>query len=437
MMVVKNRSEQGQALVLIVLGIIGLLGFAALAIDGGRVYSDRRNMQNASDTASLSAAANYAVYFDANGILNSNWSCNGSWFNAATASAKTAAINRAQSNGYSIDSEAVSDNNGVEVTCYEVSYGGFSDKFIDIDTYITAQTPSSFAQFVFNGPLMQTVRSTARIRPQSSLAFGNAIVALNPAGCQGNQNGLQFDGTYDVYVNGGGAFSMGCLGTGGNGDILIDNGGISYTNGWVDVGPGTEDPTPVENSASLPEQMLELDPPDCTGLPNHGQATSGGTLDPGYYSRIRVNNGVSAHLNPGLYCLTGDFSVAGNATLTGAGVTIYMISGNYDSAGTSEVSLSAPLPTPDPDPALPLVLMYMDASNPGEIDMLGTETSSYVGTIYAPTGEIEIGGATSTLPTYGTQLIAWDVFVHGTATININYLDSAVAQVPPNLDLQR
>lgn len=433
-----KRSEQGQALVLIVLGIVVLLGFTALAIDGGRVFSDRRNMQNASDTASLTAAANYAMYFDANDIQYSNWSCGGSWFNSATASAKTAAINRAQSNGYSIDSEAVSDNNGVEVTCFEVSYGGFSDKFIDIDTYITAETPSSFAQFVFNGPLVQTVRSTARIRPQSSFGFGNAIIALNPANCQGNQNGLQFDGTYDVYIENGGALSLGCLGTGGTGDVEVDNGFISYGNTWVNVGPGMESPAPITNTQTLPENMVEIDAPNCDGLPNHGSATSGGTLTQGVYSQIRVNNNDTAELQPGLYCLTGDFSVGGGGTLVGNGVTIYMINGDFDSAGNSVVTLSAPLPGGvNVPPAVPLLLIYMDPNNSGEIDLLGTAESSYTGTVYAPTGEIEIGGATSALPTYSTQLIGWDVFVHGTATINITNRDSVMYQVAPNLDLQR
>src|SRR6185503_21378464 len=53
----KPRShERGQALVIIALAVVGLFGFSALAIDGSRVFSDRRNAQNAADTASLSAA---------------------------------------------------------------------------------------------------------------------------------------------------------------------------------------------------------------------------------------------------------------------------------------------------------------------------------------------------------------------------------------------
>src|SRR5215211_1059124 len=51
-----KSQERGQALVIIALAVVGLFGFSALAIDGSRVFSDRRNAQNAADTAALSAA---------------------------------------------------------------------------------------------------------------------------------------------------------------------------------------------------------------------------------------------------------------------------------------------------------------------------------------------------------------------------------------------
>ncbi len=43
-------TQSGQALVMIALAAIGLFGFAALAIDGSAIFSDRRHAQNAADT---------------------------------------------------------------------------------------------------------------------------------------------------------------------------------------------------------------------------------------------------------------------------------------------------------------------------------------------------------------------------------------------------
>ena len=51
-----NSQENGQALILVALAAVGLFAFAALAIDGSRVFSDRRHAQNAADTAVLAAA---------------------------------------------------------------------------------------------------------------------------------------------------------------------------------------------------------------------------------------------------------------------------------------------------------------------------------------------------------------------------------------------
>ncbi|MEP6895891.1 MAG: pilus assembly protein TadG-related protein, partial [Chloroflexota bacterium] len=53
---INKHTEKGQALIVIALAVVVLFGFAALAIDGSRVFSDRRHAQNAADTAALAAA---------------------------------------------------------------------------------------------------------------------------------------------------------------------------------------------------------------------------------------------------------------------------------------------------------------------------------------------------------------------------------------------
>ncbi len=50
-----NNSESGQIIVILVFSIVGLLAFAALAIDGGIIYVERRSVQNAADNSALAA----------------------------------------------------------------------------------------------------------------------------------------------------------------------------------------------------------------------------------------------------------------------------------------------------------------------------------------------------------------------------------------------
>lgn len=52
----KRNLERGQAIVLLAVTIVVLLGFTALAIDGGMVYADRRRAQNGADAAALAGA---------------------------------------------------------------------------------------------------------------------------------------------------------------------------------------------------------------------------------------------------------------------------------------------------------------------------------------------------------------------------------------------
>ena len=52
----QKRSESGQAAVLLALAFVGLIAFAALAIDGGNAYLMRRNAQNAADAAVINGA---------------------------------------------------------------------------------------------------------------------------------------------------------------------------------------------------------------------------------------------------------------------------------------------------------------------------------------------------------------------------------------------
>jgi hypothetical protein len=49
----RRRAARGQAIVLIALGMVVLLGFVALAVDGGNFYNQRRVAQNAADVSSL------------------------------------------------------------------------------------------------------------------------------------------------------------------------------------------------------------------------------------------------------------------------------------------------------------------------------------------------------------------------------------------------
>ena len=293
---IRKTSEGGQALVLIVLAIVALLGFTALAVDGSMVYSDRRHAQNAADASALGGGAVAALEIEkaAPDLNYVNWPCTASNYTSLTlpselttvaSEAKAAAANSANENGFVfVTSESPStvqaNNHGVFLACGvdTVSQGGsviFRDKFLEVHSLITKQTATSFVHFVFGGPLINSVNATARLRPRQNLAFGFAIVALNPDACSGNSNGGIFRGSSIITVDGGGVFVNNCLDQDGNGpgfEVNINGGGVAYC-----THPNNDDfsafnVTPVTTLGAetagecvqMPASLYQIDEPDCS-----------------------------------------------------------------------------------------------------------------------------------------------------------------------------
>ncbi len=405
----KNTHESGQAVVLLVLAVVGLVAFTALAIDGGMVYSDRRQAQSAADAASLAgggftalALENYYIYYqDFNCAVDIPTIMNG---------AITTAKNRALSNGYT---EAE-----VSVTYVCEDNGSVEDrKYIDITTQITHQTDTAFIHLVYDGPAVNQVESTVRVRPRSPLALGYAVVALNPDSCQGQQNGTTFHGSAGVYVTGGGIFSNGCMRVNGTPLVEVSDGGVYYA-GEFQGNPHDTHPHAQHTSMQIPPSAYSVPEPtaaDCSG---------------------RWYNNLSGNLSPGLYCLEGDLRLNGNDTLIGDGVTLYIPNGKVYINGSATVQLTAPSRTPDPSPAIPGIVIYAPASNHNEIQITGNADSYFQGTVLAPGASCDmLGNATSNA--YQTQVICWDVEVGGTNDTFVYYREENQYSKPASIDLTR
>mgnify|MGYP002336363368 CR=1 FL=1 len=76
-----KKSERGQAMILIVFSIVGLIGMTALAIDGGNAFVDSRRAETAASAAAMTAATTR--------IEGGNW--------------RAAALATARDNGYNND----------------------------------------------------------------------------------------------------------------------------------------------------------------------------------------------------------------------------------------------------------------------------------------------------------------------------------------------
>jgi len=444
-------SEKGQSTVLLALAFIVLLGFTALAVDGGLVYANRRHMQNAADAASLSGGSAAALYLENHDITYGSWDCNDpdviDAMHSNPEGAKAVARSSGVANDYLLDDDD-SDMHGVFAGCVQAyDNGAWIEKFIDVRVRITSDTPTAFAHLLYNGPLRNTVEAVTRVEPPTSVAMGNAIVALGPD-CL--SDGIEFDGTQDTIVTGGGIYSNSCLDTRGSGAVIIDdpeNVGYDIScalpNCYTDHGgSGVVSPPPEEGlGRKIPPDTYDIPPPDCNnGWPNHGNYDNDGHLERGVYNEIRIQNGDHT-MDSGLYCVNNGVTINGGS-LIGTDVTFYLTGGDFDSSGNATIRLFGP-PSETcgspctPNRAIPGVLIYLAAGQTGEVSLLGNEDSDYRGLVFAPDGTIEAGGTSSTMAAVHAQMIGKSVFVHGNTTIDITFDESKNFILPASLQLQK
>ena len=295
-----HHFERGQALVLIILAIVGMLGFAALAVDVGRVFAERRRAQNATDAAALAAALAGAD-------------------GKSDADAQNAAISSLQMNDYT-DLHPNSDDGTkleIEVNIPPVSPNIYAGQSGYYQVIIHQQVDPVFAQFVYSGLLKFTVEAVANTTSAHNIFEGSALVATSPDECKA----LWIANKRGTNIENGNAYSLSSAGTdpvngcvpgeisgpqscasgerSGSGLITVDNGFNIITHGpWRDesasggvVQAGTNPPvhiTPEECGAVSPVPVLK--PPLCDDLPV--QTVDSGnniTLHPGRYFKSNKN----------------------------------------------------------------------------------------------------------------------------------------------------
>ena len=182
-------SEKGQALIIITLAAVVLFSFAALAIDGSMVFSDKRHAQNAADTSALAGALAYTR--NSNADDDDDDDEDGGGMNVI----RTAARARATSNGY--------DNgptNDVTISAPDVpSDECQSGVGKDITVTITSHVKTTFTRIIGREQMTNIVTATTRAcgRYHGPLFNGNAIVSLAPDG-----TGFDAHGTPDWIITG-------------------------------------------------------------------------------------------------------------------------------------------------------------------------------------------------------------------------------------------
>jgi Flp pilus assembly protein TadG len=421
-----REPQKGQAIVLFALLLVGVIGAAGLLVDGGMAWANRRAAQNAADLASLAAAK---------AIADAHAGCNA----AGKAVAQAAAASVAGFNGFSSVSVEYPATTGAHTGCLFVKVSVSRSMSTTFSRVLgqTTWTPSASA-------------TSAMVTTMGAATANCTFCALNST----NQNHtllvqlgstLQVDG--EIYVNSSNGLKNGDPNSpvklqnwyvGGDGFDIFGTGGkieatkINVVGGWEthDGGvatatqadcPSSQRPDPVAYASLSPNpvsnvcihQPVLADPLGSYPTPSAASYTTQSTkklslststtynLQPGVYiGGIAISGNAVVNMATGMYYMQGGgFSVLGNASVNGAGVTIYSASTtsgkkttaagdiNIDTKGS--VILTAP-----PSGSWSGMTLFMDRNSAGAITVNPNQAAQCAtangciggisGTIYAP-----------------------------------------------------
>jgi len=440
-------TERGQALIIIALAAIGLFAMMGLAIDGTAKLSDRRNAQNAADTAALAGAL---------ALVNDDdlWYLN--------------ALDRAHDNGYTNDqvkSEVwtftcdtdVTARDGAPLDCGSAYEGDPNHVAVVIRSHVN----TTFARVLGFSQFQNVVSAVTYWNKRGPAYDGNLIVALNPNACNGGgADGNVALGTSGgngsgaiITLTGGGAFvNSGGTGCGmeimGCPTIIVTMGELGSTgNGNINMDVGSQTcqdkltlPTPEYNQSAYPFPPEMPDEPDICSTAQPSAPVNNSTLSPGYYSEFPPTKGsykdLSDHitLQPGIYCLDDDLSLSNNESITGSNVLIYLKNGNEFSIQGGTLTLSG---REEGDYEGYVLIGASDFS--GQVpncDINGNATATFTGTIFTPYCDVALDGGAKTT-SLSSQIIAYTVKVTGSQAVNLTYDADDNVKSEPKVGLMR
>jgi len=394
------RDESGQTAVTAELGLLLIVGFVALGIDVGHLYTVRRQVQIAADAAAIAAALEIQPCAGATNCSKMN-------------TAAQAALVENGLTGSSVASNcAASTSGGLVITvndppCAMGTRDPNHGKSGYVEVTVGEAAPTFFGKILGISTMPVLARAEA-----TRVGGGNCIYALDPTAI----NAVSVDLLAVVNSNCGivdesnSPFAFGCnLLAAVNVSQIRVNGGAESLLCGISPNPTTNAgvPTPADPLAYLPKPTV----PQCgtsTSSPYYGSSaplTIVGTavLDPSfaYCGGITILPTANVTFMPGTYVIKstqgilginpGGLSIALGANISGSGVTFY----NYGPSGgvtflLPSVTLGSVNLTAPTSGTYSGVLFFQDPGDTAPATILGSTSlnSKLEGAFYFPTARV-------------------------------------------------
>jgi hypothetical protein len=384
--------ERGQALIVIALALVALVGIAGLVIDGGNAFQDKQRAQNAADAAALASA--HARITGGNVV--------------------DAAMASAAQNGY--------DNDGVKniISLYTPPKDGPHAGDVEyIQVIIRSTVPTYFMRVVGKNEFVNEMQATARTKTPEigPLLHGHAVISLAPTSNCFNRLSFWIHGEATLDIEGGGVFvnsdNRDCaLIQQGSGSIRLSEGyGINVVgNARVQkvhlftpgISPGAM-PIPYPPPFFMPK----------VGCGGDAEISLDGTsMSPGAWGDDFPPPGVT-NLESGTYCLGNGMHITGH--LEGHNVLFKVVEGEVRFSSGADIKLDAP---DNGDNAG--LLLYLPMENRSRVVLNGGPGSSIQGTILAPASPVLIKGMDAKSG-FHSQIIGYTIEADGNSNVVIVY----------------
>jgi Flp pilus assembly protein TadG len=395
----QNAAEEGQALLMVTLGISFLLGVLGLVVDVGYGYYVKQVAQAAADSAVLAAVAAAAP---SSGACGTAVLCNSTPTNCSANPTNPPATNfdsaclYAKANGFTNSSaQTVTISSG---TGTPPSAPGVSTTYWVTVTASQQQYLGFLSALGLHGGLI-AAQATGAVN--AAAGAGGCIYVLDPTGSALNVSGsANISSDCGIYVDSSAS------------NAFVSSGGAKTTASAVDIvgnvnisGGSTVTPTPTTGVSPVADPLANLPPPvfsGCHGGIGKSISATTATLSPDVYcGGITVSGGAHVTFNPGQYILNGGgLNVSGNSIVSGAGVFFYNTSYGYSfgpiiiSGGTG-VTLTAPA-----SGTYQGILFFQDRTifASAASTFSGGSLANVSGTIYLPTAQLYFSGGASTSP---------------------------------------
>ena len=411
------QREAGQAILMVSIGLVFLLGILGLVVDVGYGYYLKQEAQAAVDSA-VTAAATMAnqngTTCNTSVLCQTDVGCSESPTNPPSTDFDAACL-YAKANGFTNTG-----NQKVKISAGSgnpPTVGGLTSNYWVTATASQAM-PLSFLRIIGVNSASVSAKATAALIGNS---FGGCIYVLDPAGSAafnlvGTSNVVS---TCGVWVN---STASDALTAKGGAQLQASQ--VNVVGGVRTTGGATITPTPTTGVSPTSDPFANLPAPTYSGCNQTNLHLTGGinNLTPGVYcGGIQASGQAVLNFAPGTYILNGGgMSISSaNVTLNGSGVFFYNTSNGYSFGsvvvvGGANVNLSAPT-----SGTYRGILLYQDRtlSESATTAFGGGSTENLTGTVYLPNGQLDFAGGSSTT-SLTMALVAKDITIVGNAYLN-------------------